>query len=75
MHEFRLKVTQIILTKIVLITPPETRVWEITQLSDSKCAGAAANWCRLGYELSVVKIATDVWIPSDWLIKDDIQHC
>ena len=32
------------------------------QPSDSKFefAGGVANWCRLGYELSVVNITTDV---------------
>ena len=39
-------------------------------------AVGVANWCRLGYELSVVNITTDAfWIPSKWLIADDIQHC
>jgi len=58
----RLKVTQIILTEIFLITPPETLFGEKIQPSDSKFefAGGVANWCRLGYELSVVNITTDV---------------
>ena len=47
------------------------------QPSDSKFefAGGVANWSRLGYELSVVNITTDVvWIPSNWLIADDIER-
>jgi len=44
--------------------------------SNIEFAGGVANWCRLGYELSVVNITTDVvWILSNWLIADDIQHC
>ena len=72
-----MKVTLIIHTKIVLITAPETWVWEKKtnrQIQNSEFAGWLANWCRLGYELSVVNITTDVvWIPSNWLIADDIQ--
>ena len=48
------------------------------QPSDSnfEFTGGVANWYRLGYELSVVNITTDVaWIPSNWLIADNIQHC
>ena len=80
MQASRLKVTLIILTKLFLIIPPETWVWERIQLSDSKFefdggGGGVSNWCRLGYELSVVNITTDaVWIPSNWLIAEDIQH-
>ena len=71
-----MKVTQIILTKIVLPSP-ETWVWE-KKLSDSKFefTGGVANWYRLGYELSVVNLTTAVvWFPSNWLIADDIPHC
>ena len=71
-----LQITQIILIKHFLITPLETWVWENIEPSDSKFefAGGVANWCRLGYELSVV--TTDVvWIHSNWLIADDILHC
>jgi len=61
-----MKVTQIILTKLCLITPPETWVWEEMQRSDSKFefAGGVANWYILDYELSVVNNTTDV----DWLL-------
>ena len=44
-------------------------------LSDSKFefAGGVANWCRLGYELSIVNINTDVvCIPRNRRIADDI---
>ena len=38
--------------------------------------GWLANWYRLGYELSVVNLTTDVvWISSNCLIASDIQHC
>jgi len=34
--------------------------------SNFESAGGVANWCRLGYELSVVNITTDVvYIPSN----------
>ena len=65
-------------TKTFGITPSETEFEIKIQLSDSKFefAWGVANWCRLGYKLSVVNITTDVvWIPSNWLIADDIQHC
>ena len=78
MEASRLKVTKVILTKILLITLTETWVWEKSiQPSDSnfEFAGGVANWCGLGYELSVENITTDVvWIHSNWLIADDIHH-
>ena len=58
-----MKLTLIILTKMFLITPTERKEFEKKiQLSDSKFefAGEVANWCRLGYELSVVIITTAV---------------
>ena len=50
-----MKVTLIILTKILLITPP-THEFEKTVFKDSKFefAREVTNWYRLGYELSVV---------------------
>ena len=69
-----MKVTQIILTEILVLTPSETGVWEKMKLSDSKFefTGGVANWCRVGYNISVVNITTDVvWIPSNWMIADD----
>jgi len=45
MQAFRMRVTQIILTKLFLITPPETLICKVV-----------ANWFRLGYELSVVNL-------------------
>ena len=69
-----MKVTLITLTKIFLITPPETWVWEKNiKMSRSKFefAGGVAN----GYKHSVVNITTAVvWIRSNWLIADNI-HC
>jgi len=59
----RLKLTQNILTKIVLITPPEK---SNSQIQNFNLPGRVSNWCRLGYELSVVNITTDVvWISSN----------
>ena len=57
-----MKIKQVIHTKIILITPPETGVRFFFKMSDSKFefAGGVANWCRLGYKLSVVNITTDV---------------
>ena len=51
-------------------------VWEKQSHSKFEFAGGVANWGKLGYELFVVNITTDVvWIPSNWLIANDIQHC
>ena len=52
-----MKVTLFILTKIFLITPPNMSSRK-NQPSDSKFefAGGVANWCRVGYELSVVNM-------------------
>ena len=56
-----MKIKQVIHTKIILIIPPET-VRFLKKMSDSKFefAWGVANWCRLGYKLSVVNITTDV---------------
>jgi len=59
----RLKVTQIILIKIFLITDHQKHEFEKkVQPSDSKFefTWGVANWCRLVYELSIVNITTDV---------------
>ena len=57
-----MKVTLIILTKICLITQPETLEFKKKYPTGrlKEFAGGVANWCRLGYELSVVNSTTDV---------------
>ena len=56
-----MKVIKIIITEIFLIFDT-TRNMSLSEKNEF--AGGVANWCRLGYELSVVNITTCCCLKS-----------